>query len=93
MGATNMNPEKHAEGNSRGPEFHDPMAITWMEKYSNTLDKIWARLPDYVGSIIVTLVVFTLGATMTGMCSTQFTDKLCRNSKFKFEFKNWLKGR
>jgi hypothetical protein len=47
--------------------FYDPMAVTWMDKYSDTLDKIWAKLPDWAGSIIVTLAVFAFGATIRGM--------------------------
>jgi hypothetical protein len=67
MGTSNTGSEKHVESSRRGGEFYDPMAVTWMEKYSNTMEKIWAKLPDHVGSIIVTLAVFTLGATIRGM--------------------------
>jgi hypothetical protein len=52
---------------SKDKGFYDPMAVTWMEKYSGTLDKIWAKLPNCVGSIIVTLAVFAFGATIRGM--------------------------
>ncbi|PSN38445.1 hypothetical protein C0J52_24977 [Blattella germanica] len=46
--------------------FHDPMAVTWMEKYSDKMDKIWAKIPSIVGSTIATLAVFLLGATLRG---------------------------
>jgi len=60
--------------------FYDPLAVTWMEKYSDVLEKIWAKLPDWVGSIIVTLAVFMFGATIKGkFVSLNATD--C-NSKF-----------
>jgi hypothetical protein len=65
---------------NKGNGFYDPMAVTWMEKYSDTMDKIWAKLPDCVGSIVVTLAVFTFGATIRGMfVSLNATD---HNSKF-----------
>ncbi|XP_067010446.2 uncharacterized protein [Anabrus simplex] len=44
----------------------DPMAVTWMEKYSDTMDKIWSRIPSFLAKCIVTASVFTLGATMRG---------------------------
>jgi hypothetical protein len=63
---------KHRKGSdknttSTGTGLYDPMAVTWMDKYSDTLDKIWAKLPDWAGSIIVTLAVFVFGATIRGM--------------------------
>jgi hypothetical protein len=63
---------KHRNGSDKNTAdmdtgFYDPMAVTWMEKYSDTLDKIWAKLPDWAGSIIVTLAVFAFGATIRGM--------------------------
>lgn len=67
MGTTIKESEKHVDGSSMGDHFYDPMAVTWMEKYSNTMEKIWAKLPNYMGSIIVALAVFTLGATIRGM--------------------------
>lgn len=66
---------------SKGNGFYDPMAVTWMEKYSDTLNMIWDKLPDYVESIIVTLAVFIFGATIRGMfVSFNATDN---NSKFR----------
>jgi hypothetical protein len=77
--------ENHRNGSdkntaSMGTGFYDPMAVTWMEKYSDTLDKIWAKLPDWAGSIIVTLAVFAFGATIRGMFVSLNTTDL--NSKF-----------
>jgi hypothetical protein len=65
MGISPADSDEHAASKDKG--FYDPMAVTWMEKYSKTLDKIWDKLPNYVGSIIVTLAVFTFGATIRGM--------------------------
>ncbi|XP_046614818.1 methylsterol monooxygenase 1-like [Neodiprion virginianus] len=47
-------------------ETFDPMAVTWMEKYSDQMEKIWSRLPNFVGSAIATCAIFLLGATMRG---------------------------
>ncbi|KDR17319.1 delta(7)-sterol 5(6)-desaturase erg32-like [Zootermopsis nevadensis] len=66
MGTTIKESEKHVDGSSMGDHFYDPMAVTWMEKYSDTMEKIWTKLPNYMGSIIVALAVFTLGATIRG---------------------------
>jgi hypothetical protein len=67
MVSTDTGIEKHVEYENRRSEFFDPMAVTWMERYTNTMEKIWAKLPNYVGSMIVTLAVFTLGTTIRGM--------------------------
>jgi len=64
MGNRRKRSDKKAASKDNG--FYDPMAVTWMEKYSDILDKIWAKLPNCVGSIIVTLAVFTFGATIRG---------------------------
>ena len=44
----------------------DPMAVTWMEKYSKTMDRIWTKLPNFIGSFIATVAVFLLGASIRG---------------------------
>ncbi|XP_015606342.1 lathosterol oxidase [Cephus cinctus] len=46
--------------------FYDPMAVTWVERYSDQMEKIWTRMPNFVGSAIATCAVFLLGATMRG---------------------------
>jgi hypothetical protein len=65
MGNRRKGSDKNTASKDKG--FYDPMAVTWMEKYSDTLEKIWAKLPDCVGSIIVTVAVFAFGATIRGM--------------------------
>jgi hypothetical protein len=57
--------------------FYDPMAVTWMDKYSSTLDKIWAYLPKNIRPIIVTLAVFTFGATIRGKFVLYFRNVKC----------------
>jgi hypothetical protein len=82
MGARSKGSEEQTVGKDAG--FHDPMAVTWAKKYSKTLDNIWARLPDWVGSIIVTLAVFIFGATIRGMFVSLHATKrnaMCRSSR------------
>ncbi|KAG7160015.1 Delta(7)-sterol 5(6)-desaturase-like [Homarus americanus] len=45
---------------------NDPMAVTWAEKYSDTLEKYWNRLPNFVGTFIASVAVFILGSTIRG---------------------------
>nr|CAD7201735.1 unnamed protein product [Timema douglasi] len=45
---------------------YDPMAVTWMDNYSETMDKIWERVPEFSKPFIVFLAVFIMGATMRG---------------------------
>ena len=54
------------KSNNRKAIVQDPMAVTWMEKYSDTIDKYWSKLPGFVGTVIASLAVFILGATMRG---------------------------
>jgi hypothetical protein len=46
----------------------DPMmAVTWSERYNKTFEKIWAKLPNFVGSFIATAAVFILGSSIHGI--------------------------
>ncbi|KAK2719972.1 uncharacterized protein LOC136036473 [Artemia franciscana] len=45
---------------------NDPFAPKWIEKYSETLDKVWAKIPRFLGTFIVSFAVFTFGATLRG---------------------------
>jgi hypothetical protein len=78
MGNRRKESDKNAASKDNG--FYDPMAVTWMEKYSYILDKIWAKLPNCVGSIIVTLAVFMFGATIRG----KFVSLNATDSNLKF---------
>jgi hypothetical protein len=66
MSATDVKSEKSTDVTGKDKGFYDPMAVTWMDKYSSTLDKIWANLPMNMRPVIVTLAVFTFGATIRG---------------------------
>merc|ERR1712002_942933 len=60
---TQMKMETKSVANER---LFDPMAVTWSEKYSDTFEKYWSRIPSYFGSIIVCLAVFILGSSIRG---------------------------
>ncbi|XP_063227314.1 lathosterol oxidase-like [Bacillus rossius redtenbacheri] len=45
---------------------YDPMAVTWMDSHSETVDKVWGRVPELLRPVIVFLAVFVMGATMRG---------------------------
>lgn len=42
----------------------DPMAVTWTEKHSKRLERIWSKLPNFLGSFIATVAVFLLGSSI-----------------------------
>ena len=46
--------------------FFDPMAVTWMEKYNDKLEKIWSTLPSFIAKFIASCAIFLLGATLRG---------------------------
>jgi VanZ family protein len=44
----------------------DPMDVTWSERYNKTFEKVWAKLPNFIGSFIATAAVFILGSSIHG---------------------------
>ncbi|KAK3880002.1 hypothetical protein Pcinc_015476 [Petrolisthes cinctipes] len=44
----------------------DPLAVTWTDRYRETLDRYWKRLPNFLGSFIATVAVFIFGSTVRG---------------------------
>lgn len=46
--------------------FFDPMAVTWMEKYNDKIDKIWSTLPTFIRTSIATCAIVLLGSTIRG---------------------------
>jgi hypothetical protein len=68
MGTANEDSKKCTEDRKTNEGFYDPMAVTWLDRYSNAMDRIWSKLPNYVGSFIVTMAVFTMGASVRGKC-------------------------
>lgn len=51
---------------NKSKKLFNPIAVTWMEKYSERMEKMWNRLPNFVGSAVATCAIFLLGATMRG---------------------------
>jgi hypothetical protein len=50
-----------------GGPFRDPMAVTWSEKYSDSIDKQWSKLPSFLRSTIATVAIFLMGVTVNGL--------------------------
>ncbi|KAJ2952355.1 hypothetical protein O0L34_g4640 [Tuta absoluta] len=59
-GETNINKEEQKPW--------DPLidGVRWIERYSDSLEKIFDRIPDVLGTIIASLAIFTLGSTLRG---------------------------
>ena len=74
-------PRKMAETEQKEPKavVVDPMAPTWTEKYAKTLDRVWSKLPNFVGSFIATVAVFILGSTIRGISSSFFAQFKCND--------------
>lgn len=61
------------EEDSMGVSFlqrtiYNPMleGVRWTERYSDSIEKFWLKLPDFVTTFIATLAVFTFGSTLRG---------------------------
>lgn len=46
---------------------NDPMAVRWAEKYSDSLDTGWSKLPSFVSKIVATIAICLLGLSINGM--------------------------
>ncbi|XP_077295500.1 lathosterol oxidase-like [Arctopsyche grandis] len=48
--------------------IYNPMleGVRWTERYSDSIEKFWLKLPDFVTTFIATLAVFTFGSTLRG---------------------------
>lgn len=44
----------------------DPMAVTWTEKYSNQIDKVWRRLPGFLAKFLATFAILLLSVSLKG---------------------------
>jgi hypothetical protein len=49
-----------------GAPVRDPMAVTWTEKYSDSIDKQWSKLPNFLRSTLATAAIFLMGITVNG---------------------------
>lgn len=61
-----MEAEEESKGGTTSNIPHDPMSVRWAEKYHETLEKYWNRLPNFVGTFIATVAVFIMGSTIRG---------------------------
>jgi hypothetical protein len=75
MEITSEESEKNTDVTEKDKEFYDPMAVTWMDKYSSTLDRIWANIPSNIRPIIAGFAVFIFGATIRGKFALYFRNK------------------
>lgn len=78
-GVTKDTPEK--------AKYWDPLTegVKWIEKYTESLDNIMEKLPEFVSTIIATFAVFTFGATLRGNDSKPMSKILIRlNHKYHF---------
>lgn len=55
-------------------KYWDPLTegVKWIEKYSDSLEKFFEKLPEFLSTFIATLAVFTFGATLRGIYKHAF---------------------
>lgn len=48
--------------------YWDPLieGVKWIEKYSDSMDSFFGKLPHFINTLVATLAVFTFGATLRG---------------------------
>lgn len=53
----------------RMKDGYNPMTegVRWSEKYDNTIERIWSRMPRVVSTTLATIAVFLLGTSMQGI--------------------------
>lgn len=59
----NNNSDQIKDNNGK---FYDPMAVTWSENYSETIEKFWNLVPKSVGKVLATLATFIVGISING---------------------------
>lgn len=57
-------------------KYWDPLqeGVKWIEKYSESLENFFLRLPEFISTFIATLAIFTLGATLRGKLLDGYKD-------------------
>lgn len=50
------------------PKYWDPLieGVKWIEKYSEPMEKLFAKIPNVINTFIATLAIFTFGSTLRG---------------------------
>lgn len=56
----------HETNGSLKETFPDPFAVTWAEKYSAGFEKVWSKIPKFLGAFIVTSAICTMGLGISG---------------------------
>lgn len=51
---------------SNGNVINDPLAVTWAEKYSDQIEYVWAKLPNFAKTTVATLAIFIMGISING---------------------------
>ncbi|KAG6461005.1 delta(7)-sterol 5(6)-desaturase erg32 [Manduca sexta] len=62
------NNNKIKEVEEKKSRYFDPLTdgVRWIEKYAESLEKFFERLPEFISTFIATFAVFTFGATLRG---------------------------
>ncbi|KAI4459767.1 sterol desaturase [Holotrichia oblita] len=60
-----IKPHHETNGNIK-ETFPDPFAVTWAEKYSAGFEKVWSKIPKFLGAFIVTAAICTMGLGISG---------------------------
>lgn len=68
----NKRSKERKETGTKGPStrYWEPLTdgVKWIEKYSESLERFFERVPEFITTFIATLAVFTFGATLRGEC-------------------------
>ncbi|XP_018321877.1 delta(7)-sterol 5(6)-desaturase erg31-like [Agrilus planipennis] len=54
------------QDNCKPKVFYDPMSMNWSEKYSDKIDVVWGKLPDFLRGTLAAIAVFLLGVSFNG---------------------------
>lgn len=48
--------------------YKNPMieGVRWIERYADTLEKAWSKVPKYFANVLVTLSIFVIGSALKG---------------------------
>lgn len=43
--------------------------VRWSEKYADTIERVWSKIPSPLRTMLATLVVFVMGSAIQGKCT------------------------
>lgn len=67
--SVNSNKEQNTTNlDDQKSKYWDPLTsgVKWIEKYTDSLEKVFNKLPDFIATIVATFAIFTFGATLRG---------------------------